>query len=56
VTLPTGEKRSVGIFQNVLSWKEYNDYSILVYSLTEVIAFEDIFNIGIYILQWQQTT
>jgi hypothetical protein len=52
VTLPSGEKRTIGIFTNNYCWSEYSDYSVIISFSNENIFFDDILDIGLFILQW----
>jgi hypothetical protein len=52
VTLPTGEKRPIGIYAGNLNWARFLDYSILIVGSNNSITFDDILDIGVYIIKW----
>lgn len=52
VTLPTGEIRTAGIFSNNINWTAFGDYSLLIVFSNSTITFDDIINLGVYIIKW----
>lgn len=52
-TLPTGEKRSLGVFPNTPNWTGSNDYGLIFGSELDTIGFNDLFKTSLAVLEWQ---
>jgi hypothetical protein len=54
IQLPSGEIRNIGVYNNVLNWNKFLDYSVLILNATDEILQSDIANgnLQILIIKW----
>lgn len=53
VTLPSGDIREAGVYPNVVSWSEYDDFGILFATDLSVIDQSSLTLTEMYLLTWQ---